>query len=273
MMITEIQQPYYTLTSEEKRYIREMVDDVVIPYSTENFDAFIHSCQQAAKLMPARLIGWKQETEQFDLGLLRNLPTEDFLVDTPKRQFVADHIPMFSDGLVGAIAALFGQTYLFERPCNRHIQNIYPVRGESAAQFPYSTNELDWHVENGAYSARADWVGLLCIREDKQAITKIARYDDIEWYQEQLSSLIGTIYSHGIDGLFHEEYAASAKMAMLDNSWQESAEQVYIRVVLEKGDMLMFNNRNTIHARSAITPKMDGTDRWLKRVLVASGTI
>ncbi|MBK1440196.1 hypothetical protein JHJ32_09380 [Parapedobacter sp. ISTM3] len=257
-MMTEIQQPYYALTSEEKQYTREMVADVVAPYHTENFDTFMQSCQKAAALLPERLLDWRSETAESDVGLLRNLPTEDLFADTPEEPFVADHIPLLSDSMMGVIAALFGDTFFFDKAVCR-----------GAALRPHGT---------GA-TTQAVWTGLLCVHGDEQAVVKIARYDDIQWYHEQLSSLIGSICSQGVDCLFHKEYAASVKLAMLAESEEKpaamissnraSAEQVYTRVVLEKGDLLMFNSRNTIHAHSASNARMHGKDRWIKRVLVA----
>ncbi len=281
-MVIETDQPCYTLTRKEKAYIREIVNDVVIPYRGADFDAFVQNCLSASELLPERLIEWKNETEQFQVGLLRNLPTEDYSTDASIQEFMAGQIPMFADGVAGVIAALFG-----------HVQDVCPVLDGAPTQLLYSADVLDWHIEESAHSGLASWMGLLCLHGDQQIVAKIARYEDIQWHQEQLSHLIGTICSQGIDRLYHEEQAISAKIPMLGGSWREpgtifdtedvdlesmkadfflpmvaSAEQVSIRVVLEKGDLLMFDNRKTLHARSAIDSNAGVTDRWIKQVLV-----
>ena len=40
------------------------------------------------------------------------------------------------------------------------------------------------------------------------------------------------------------------------------------KIQLEPGDLLVFDNRRSAHARSAYTPRFDGSDRWLLRALV-----
>ncbi len=295
-MATKTVQPCYTLTKSEKAYVREVVERVVIPYRLADLDAFIQSCLHASELLPERLIEWKSETEQFQVGLLRNLPMEDFLMDTPKYRFLADHIPMFSDRVIGVIAALFGHIrHAGQQTHDRHIQNVYPVLDEASTRLPYHADVSDWDVVAGSRSGCAGWVGLLCLCGDRRVVTKIARYEDIQWHQEQLSHLIGAIYSQDVGSLYHEEQTVSTKVAMMGGGWREpatifdtenvdlesaeadffspivaSAKQVSIRMVLEKGDLLMFDNRKTLHGQLAVPPKMDGTDRWIKRVLVAS---
>jgi L-asparagine oxygenase len=39
-------------------------------------------------------------------------------------------------------------------------------------------------------------------------------------------------------------------------------------ISLETGDLLVIDNRKAIHGRSKFQPRYDGTDRWLKRLLV-----
>jgi len=40
------------------------------------------------------------------------------------------------------------------------------------------------------------------------------------------------------------------------------------KVVLEAGDILVINNRTTVHGRNPFKARYDGSDRWIKRVLV-----
>ncbi|CAM3272709.1 guanitoxin biosynthesis L-enduracididine beta-hydroxylase GntD [Stackebrandtia soli] len=39
-------------------------------------------------------------------------------------------------------------------------------------------------------------------------------------------------------------------------------------VVLEPGEMLLVDNKRAVHGRHPFTPRFDGTDRWLKRILI-----
>ncbi len=40
-------------------------------------------------------------------------------------------------------------------------------------------------------------------------------------------------------------------------------------VFLTQGDLLIINNKRTVHARTSFTPRFDGSDRWLKKIFVS----
>jgi len=44
-------------------------------------------------------------------------------------------------------------------------------------------------------------------------------------------------------------------------------------IKLEKGDLVIINNRRAIHGRSAFTPRYDGKDRWLQRVYITNSLL
>ena len=46
---------------------------------------------------------------------------------------------------------------------------------------------------------------------------------------------------------------------------KETVKQVFNDAKLNPGEMLIIDNRRSIHARSIFSPRYDGTDRWLQR--------
>ena len=40
------------------------------------------------------------------------------------------------------------------------------------------------------------------------------------------------------------------------------------KVALKSGELMIIDNRKTVHGRLPFTPRYDGTDRWLMRTLV-----
>jgi L-asparagine oxygenase len=50
--------------------------------------------------------------------------------------------------------------------------------------------------------------------------------------------------------------------------FQEAVEESIREVVLTEGDVLVIDNKKTVHGRYPFTARYDGTDRWLMRVLV-----
>ncbi|WP_107765642.1 TauD/TfdA family dioxygenase [Nocardioides terrigena] len=60
--------------------------------------------------------------------------------------------------------------------------------------------------------------------------------------------------------------AAAAAMQAAD----DAAEKAVVAGKLESGTMLMVDNRRTVHSRSPFIANYDGTDRWLRRVMLGS---
>jgi len=52
------------------------------------------------------------------------------------------------------------------------------------------------------------------------------------------------------------------------NAVRTAANCVRYSLILEKGDLLILDNRRVVHARSEYHPRMNGYDRWLKRTLI-----
>jgi L-asparagine oxygenase len=57
-----------------------------------------------------------------------------------------------------------------------------------------------------------------------------------------------------------------AKELLEEVQW--AIEQCTQEIVLKTGDLLVIDNRNTIHGRKPFQARYDGTDRWVQRVLV-----
>jgi L-asparagine oxygenase len=57
-----------------------------------------------------------------------------------------------------------------------------------------------------------------------------------------------------------------AKELLEEVQW--AIEKCTQEIVLKTGDLLVIDNRNTIHGRKPFQPRYDGTDRWVQRVLV-----
>jgi L-asparagine oxygenase len=52
------------------------------------------------------------------------------------------------------------------------------------------------------------------------------------------------------------------------NVFNKAIERNKKTVFLETGDLIVIDNAVTVHGRTAFDAKYDGTDRWLKRVVV-----
>lgn len=181
----------------------------------------------------------------------------------------------------------------------RMIVDVCPLPGDENTQLATSsTGGLTWHNEDAHHELRADWILLMCLRNPDGIPTTFARVDDIELTPataEKLRQRSFTVVpdsSHmdptdklprvavlsgdrdspfvRVDPAFmprelQEPDAVEALetiVAALDDSLQD--------VVLQPGDVMVIDNRRTVHGRRPFTPRFDGTDRWLRVMNVAA---
>jgi hypothetical protein len=203
--------------------------------------------------------------------------------------------------LVGCASAL-GEVYSFRSQHGGNlIQNIVPVPGDSYAQVGTGSRVfLEWHVEDAFSDLRADFLGLLCLRADPEAITSFASIRSLEIPEPHRSVLFEERFLIGVDGAHVRcgERRAWSPGAVLhgdhrdpmlrfdllfmkprENDPEAAAAFDYLAAglrsearahTLEPGDLLFLDNRRVIHARSAFTPRGDGADRWLQRVIITA---
>lgn len=288
----------YVLSDREREVVESVIKENVPQYSFQNYSDFCIGCRKAADQLPDSIITWRNDVLTKKAGVLGNLPIDEKLPDTPTTRGILDHTPLFADSVIGTISVLFGTLYTFEgKTTNRHIHNIYPIFGDEYTQLGSSKVALEWHVEDGFHPERPDWVGLFCLRGDTKAETRIARAKDLMLQVDYVEEARNHIFKLRIDDSFNTEthstyiptYIISGakddpeivfdpaytlveddKDVLILNAVSKSADEVQCSVTLSSGELLFFDNRRVIHGRTSYNPKMDGQDRWLKRVLITS---
>ena len=177
------------------------------------------------------------------------------------------------------------------------VQDVTPVSGGEDSQASYGSQVfLNWHVEEAFLDKRPDLVALLCRRSGQQeAATLIAFPEDIDlppWAREELLTSHFTFHpdaahsgsvlapvqrpvieadhigsSFRFDSAFmavagKRDGRAARAHGVLERRIQRNAVEIWPM----RGDLLLFDNKRVVHARSAFTPSLDGTDRWLQRM-------
>lgn len=197
-------------------------------------------------------------------------------------------------------AALFGHPVGYAQEQNgKIIQDVFPVKGTETRQISTSSKaELALHTETAFHPYKPDYVLLLCLRGDENAETTYAQIENIlpHLSEHTIEVLQKKWFVTGIDESFrtHGEpdvqipisvlrkdargwrltYDATvmdgineeADMALRNLEWAIS--ESIQSVALKTGQLLVIDNNNTVHGRRPFQPRYDGTDRWLKRVLV-----
>ena len=231
------------------------------PYaSRDRMEDFLAESVLVTQALPARCLKalkrFRSHGSRDGALLIRGLPiAEPRLGPTPSHWSIEAQKKTSYEAemcLVGCASPL-GEVFSFlSQHGGNLIQNIVPVAGDSHAQVGTSSRVfLEWHVEDAFSDLRADYLGLLCLRSDPEAITSFASIRRLDIPEPHRSVLFEERFLIGVDGAH--------------GRWAEAR-----ALVLEPGDLLFLDNRRVIHARSAFTPRGDGTDRWLQRALITA---
>ncbi|MET9774547.1 TauD/TfdA family dioxygenase [Streptomyces sp. NPDC006367] len=231
--------------------------------------------------------------------LVRGLPVGE-LPSTPQEHGGPQLVGHTTTGLMTLVADLFGTLIGYEdEKGGALIHEVHPVPGEEQRIENSGSVAFDFHTENVHHPLRPDFLGLLCLRQDHDAVaaTRVASvreaYELLTPGQRDVlrrpvfQSAYPTSFARNIVGprpmsgphpvLFgHESHLfmrfnshtttgpddeATAALRALS----EALEQVCRELVLAPGDLVVVDNHIAAHGRSAFTPRFDGADRWLRR--------
>jgi L-asparagine oxygenase len=202
-------------------------------------------------------------------------------------------------------AALFGDQFGFLPELAGHmVQDIIPVAGfEDTQQSISSRAPLELHCETVFTESRADFIGLMCVRQDPEKVagtllTSNAMYlplldpETIEiLHQPRFATtvdgsflrggkiddpiLVGPIRILDGDRARPRIRCDFAETRGLDDEAQDAVDALYqaafkstIEVRLAAGDMILIDNHDTFHGRTRFKAHGDGTDRWLLRTFL-----
>ncbi|WP_051717757.1 TauD/TfdA family dioxygenase [Streptomyces megasporus] len=182
----------------------------------------------------------------------------------------------------------------------RLVQHVVPVPSMEHTQTSESSSGmLDWHVEDGFSPDRCDHFGLLCLRGEAAAHTRFVSARDLELPDEVREVLSRPVFLMEPDTAHEMADRSPAATAVL---WgpAEAPEICYdahylgpagrpdgeearalrrlaaeldakrVEHALAPGELLLLDNRRTVHARTPFQARNDGTDRWLLRTMICS---
>ena len=240
-------------------------------------------------------------------ALLRNVPIDSPLPPTPLDGGDALGLGTpVSDKVLLGIARVMGQPIGFQGLKNGTlVQTVAPTLGGSEGQSNEGSKErFHFHVESAFSPNRASHLLLLCLRSDHEKIAttelvdaqaayhalpadmrKILRESVFvtmapesfkENHQNKVMSEPRPIVTgpeeapefcfnmqttHGLTPEAQAAFSALEKELMLESRM--------LSLKLRPGDLLIFDNRRVLHARTPFKSRLDGTDRWLRRLYVA----
>jgi L-asparagine oxygenase len=200
------------------------------------------------------------------------------------------------------VAGAAGRPFGWEsQQAGRLVHDIVPSRGCETMQVgASSTVKLEWHTEDSYHPDRPELLLLACVRNPDRVGTDIASIRQAKLSDEDVAVLstapvllypddsyagswqsgtddsarMLTLWETG-DGLcmrFDPPYTKlPATKPELRPAWERLGEALDLcatTVQAEPGDVVIVNNDVAAHARRPFKARFDGTDRWLKRILV-----
>jgi len=174
-------------------------------------------------------------------------------------------------------------------------QDVVPVPALETAQTSTGSRvPLEIHTEQAFSEARPDFLALGCLRGDPGATTYTLDLETLVRHltPEELEMLQRPLWTIGVDLSFRMNgwpgdrvgpvaiLRDGGRRLVFDQDLMEGLtpeahgligrivaiyEAHRVGYVLEPGDVLVIDNRTTVHGRSAFEPRFDGTDRFLVR--------
>ena len=180
------------------------------------------------------------------------------------------------------------------------IQHVVPNPKTEYQQISSSSKvDLGLHTETAFHPYKPDYVFLMCLRGDENAVTTYATMSDIlsELDDVCLTVLFQPMYLTSVDESFrtngepdtpvvtsvlyetehtglsmcYDATVMKGTTPAAQNALEEFGRAVVKHtreIVLKEGDLLIINNARAVHGRKPFQARYDGTDRWLLRTLV-----
>lgn len=236
--------------------------------------------------------------------VVRNAIPAELLAEsvTPNKKYGKysdeDFLPLV-DEFLKTYSLKYGIPVGYDREKNGSIvQNIIPDRKLQDVQISSSSAvALQMHTETAFHPYKPDWIILGCVKGDKKAKTLYATMDEIlyELDESTVWELRNADFTTRVDASFRlngepdkivvvrpivgagdwfltydadlmEPLTPHAKAAF--SKLAKAIKKRTRSVVLEAGDVMVINNRTTVHGRNSFAARYDGSDRWLKRILL-----
>ncbi|MEV6279097.1 TauD/TfdA family dioxygenase [Nocardia sp. NPDC051832] len=230
--------------------------------------------------------------------VLTDLPATPAAVDPRTTSRVVDAAAL----LLLALSLPLGEPFTFRSlHGGRLVQHVVPVPGRESTQTgASSTAALDWHVEDGFTDDRCDYFGLLCLRGHPGAVTVLSPARGLDLDPADVATLRAPRYllvpddAHdGADtgaripvpilagppedpeicfgeGDVRLAYPGDHRAAAALRALTAALDRGAVGHELAPGDVLIADNRRTVHGRTTFHPRYDGTDRWLLRTMTCA---
>ncbi len=295
------------LTDKESSSLEAVLEDLPSINGRNCEDSSVTTAELCSKYIPERLakllIQFRKQSNHHGMLLIRNLPIDRDLPSTPDDGGVSsEKMSSISEYVLLTLMLHLGEPIAYEDEKNGAlIQNICPVPGKEMAQENTGSTYLEFHTEDAFHPYKPDFLGLLCLRPDHNhlAVTAVASIrralslvpgkvqhilrqplyrirlsssflPDVDHpvFSQPMTVLAGDVLEPELSVDFYGMEAMTYPAQLALKTLKEALLKVTVESRLEKGELLIVDNRVAVHARTSFQPKYDGHDRWLQRLFV-----
>ncbi len=249
------------------------------------------------------VIDFKRDSNDYGVLLIRNLPTGEVPLTPATPSTVVRKGAWHSEFWLATFGLALGRPFSYRQEKRGSLyQNVVPT-AQNADKLSSESSALllDYHTETAFHPFKPDFVMLYCLRPDHERVARTISAG-VRMMLPLLSAreralLTYPLYRTGIDYSFGSDNGRKGNGPVLPvlsgdpfdpsliydldlmigeteeaesalRSLREAANTVGSWVRLNRGDLLIVDNRRAVHARSEFAARYDGQDRWLQRVCV-----
>ncbi|MBD2820070.1 TauD/TfdA family dioxygenase [Xenorhabdus sp. 42] len=289
----------------ESKAIKALIDHILFDEKLDNQYRFLEKSSIFAQELPRSIreefYRFKRDEEYAAIHVKDNLVLINGPGPTPNRLIELDDGYKINDAqiLLGLYGSLLGEGIGFTSQRNGNIyNNIIPFEELKKVSNLSSGSDKDFkfHVEDAFHPARAEFLGLVCMRNEEKVPTTVSCIDGIELTDQEIDLLFQNRFNishnaiHLTSNVINEENQAilfgakekpyvrinTANLNLDENSPEEiNAVNKLIEllgknkkeVVLNSSDCIFVDNFRCVHARDAYKPLFGEKARWLIRAV------
>ncbi|WP_328383840.1 TauD/TfdA family dioxygenase [Streptomyces sp. NBC_00400] len=280
-----------------------------LPDPYDDQDAFLAEAQLRFHELPRAVrqsvVQFAQHSNDYGALLVKGLPVDPRLPDTPTNPRCRVHTDRKLGELwLAAFSSAIGSPFAYRQEKRGLLfQNIAPTpHNATKLSSESSAMLLDFHTETAFHPHMPDYVMLHCLRPDhkKTAKTIVSSVRMIlpELSLRERTVLFEPVFRTGVDYSFGSHNGTQGNGPVLPvlygnpydpqmtadldlmvgltpaaeralDSLRAAVQRTTRWVTLDRGDLLIVDNRRSVHGRSEFTARFDGRDRWLQRTCVS----
>ncbi|KVL22380.1 TauD/TfdA family dioxygenase [Burkholderia ubonensis] len=179
----------YELRDDEVAGLTHVARDLIAHHDSVESPSFAHDCMLAAQELPRTLRALAHRYRQLELPcsvlLLRGMPVDDTRIGASPSHWDApwrNPPSLLEEAMQCLMTSLLGDMFGWRTQENgRFLRHIVPIRKDHAEQLGGGSSvTLVWHNEEAFHEHRADFLSILCYRNDEHAQTIFCGIDEIE---------------------------------------------------------------------------------------------